>query len=488
MSVIERTIQAGPFIDGHVVASAGDEQQEVISPATGETVGHFALGQPEDVDRAVAAAKAAFEPWAARTVFDRCKLLERLAEVVAGRREELGRLLAVEQGKPYKTEALGEIDDAIANIRVATELAKYIDGIMPQLADPTKRALIYRVPRGVLGAIQPWNFPLGTGSSQFGPALATGNTVVSLPAPSTTLISHEFALCFQEAGFPDGVFNQVTGLGAVVGEALTAHPDVAMIAFTGSVATGQRVAQRAWGKAQLIELGGNGPTVLMDDADLDLVIPHALRSAYGAAGQSCTAAGRFLVHGSIYDEFAERLTAAVHENIRLGEPFSDETTMGPLNNAPTAEKVDRHVDEAVAAGATVLTGGRRASGFPTDLYWEPTVLTGVTESMSVAVEETFGPVAPLQRISSDEEALEIAKASPYGLCGAVYTRDIARGLKFAEKVPSGMVSVNAPSGATEMHLPFGGRAGKLSGMGRNLGRYPMEEFYTELKLISVYVG
>ena len=488
MSVIETRIEAGPFIGGRLVESAGTERQASISPATGEQVGSYALGTAEDVHRAVAAAKAAFEPWAARSVFDRCRLLERLADVVTRRREELARLLAVEQGKPYRWEALPEVDESVANLRIAIETAKYRDGFMPQLDDPRSRAFVYRVPRGVVATIQPWNYPLGTASGQIAPALVTGNTVIALPAPTTTLAEYEWARCFEEAGFPDGVFNLVTGRGADIGDVLTSHPDVQAVAFTGSVPTGRRVAEKAAGKAQLIELGGNGPTVVLDDADLDILIPDAVGSAFGGAGQNCIAAGRFLVVDALYDEFAERLTAAVRADVRLGEPFDETTTMGPLNNVPTAEKVDRHVNTAVAAGATVLTGGGRATGFPTDFYWEPTVLVGVTESMPVAVEETFGPVAPIQRIASEEEALQLMRVSPYGLASAVYTRDIARGLKFAEKAPSGKVSVNATTGAYETHLPIGGRAGKQSGIGRIQGRYPMDDVFTELKLVMVNIG
>jgi acyl-CoA reductase-like NAD-dependent aldehyde dehydrogenase len=483
-----QTVEAGPIIGGEPRASAGDERQAAVSPATGETLGSFALGVPEDVDRAVAVAKAAFEAWSSRTVFDRCALLERLIEVVDRRRDELARLLALEQGKPFRLEALPEVDDAIANFQVAVETAKYLDGVMPQVADPAKRVLIYRLPRGVVAAIQPWNYPLGTAAAQIAPALATGNTVVALGAPSTTLTAYEFGLCFAQAGFPDGVVNLVTGLGPVVGDALTGHPDVQAVAFAGSVPTGRRIAQRAAGKAQLIELGGNGPMVVLDDADLDLAIPGAMSATFSCAGQSCTAAGRFLVQDGIYDEFAERLTEAVRAEIRLGHPLDEGATMGPVNNAPLAEKIDRHVDTAVGAGATVLAGGHRASGYPTDLYWQATVLTGVTEEMPVAVEETFGPVAPLQRISSDEEALRVTDASPYGLCAAVYTRDIARGLRWAERASAGMVNVNARTGATETHLPVGGRAGKLSGIGRIQGRYPMEEIYTEMKVVSLHIG
>ncbi|MFF1690194.1 MULTISPECIES: aldehyde dehydrogenase family protein [unclassified Streptomyces] len=488
-TTVEHTsVEAGPFVGGRFVESSGQDRQDSVSPATGQVVGSFALGLPADVDRAVAAARDAFESWSSLTVFDRCRYLERLIEEIRNRREELARLLALEQGKPYRLEALPEIDETIANIRVAVELAKYLEGTVPQLADPRKRAFVYRVPRGVVAAIQPWNFPLGTASAQIAPALATGNTVVALPAPSTTLIEYEWARCFEAAGFPPGVFNLVTGSGAVVGDAMTAHPDVQVVAFTGSVATGRHIAARASGKAQLIELGGNGPVVVLDDADLDAVVPDALQSTYGAAGQSCTASGRFLVHDSVYDEFAHRLTEAVQREIKLGLPFDDATTMGPLNNAPLAEKLDRHLGTALDAGATLLTGGGRAKGFPTDLYWEPTVLTGVTESMAVAVEETFGPIAPLQRIASASEALELMHKSPYGLCAAVYTKDIARGLTFAEKAPSGLVNVNSRPGDTETHLPFGGRAGKLSGIGKILGRYPMEDVFTELKLISLKLG
>lgn len=325
-------------------------------------------------------------------------------------------------------------------------------------------------------------------AGQVAPALASGNTVVTLPAPTTTLTCYEFARCLIDAGLPEGVFNLVTGQGAVVGDALSGHPDVQVVAFTGSVPTGLRVARRAAGKAQLIELGGNGPTVLLDDADLALALPGSVSSTYYCAGQNCIAAGRFLVHEAIYDEFAEAFTAAVRRDVKLGDPFAEDTTMGPVNNAVLAGKIDQHVRSAVADGAKVLLGGERATGFPTDLYWQPTVLADVTESMAVAVEETFGPVAPLQRISSETEALQIMQASPYGLSAAVYTRDLARGLRFAEKAPAGTVNVNTSTSSAEAHLPYGGRAGKLSGLGRTQGRYPMEDVYTELKTVIAHVG
>jgi acyl-CoA reductase-like NAD-dependent aldehyde dehydrogenase len=488
MSTHVAAVEAGPFIGGRFVESTGSELHESVSPATGEVVGRFALGTAQDVDAAVAAASEAFEGWSTLSVFERCDYLERLILEIHARREMLGRLLALEQGKPYYLEALPEVDESINNTRIAIEIAKHLDGgsILP-LAATHRRAFAFRVPRGVVATIQPWNFPLGTASAQIAPALATGNTVLALPAPSTTLIEYEWAKCFEAAGFPPGVFNLLTGNGAVVGDAMTAHPGVQVVAFTGSVATGQRVAARAAGKAQLIELGGNGPFIVLADADIDKVVPDAVASAYGAAGQSCIAAGRFLVHDALYDEFAARLTEAVGREIQLGLPFDEATTMGPLNNAGLAEKVDRHVADAVDAGATVLFGGSRAAGFPTDLYWQPTVLADVTESMAIAVEETFGPIAPLQRISSDDEALALMKASPYGLGSAVYTRDVGRGLRFAEKAPTGLMNVNARPGAVEGHVPVGGFSGKLSGIGKIQGRYPMEEIFTELKVVTINV-
>ena len=238
------------------------------------------------------------------------------------------------------------------------------------------------------------------------------------------------------------------------------------IGFIGSVPTGLTVAARAVGKATLLELGGNGPMVVLDDADIEGAAEASVTASFLCAGQSCTAGERYLVQEAVYDEFVERVDAVVARAVRLGDPFADETTMGPLNNEPTAEKMDRHVADAVDRGAELVVGGSREAGFPTDLYWQATVLTGVTEEMDVAREETFGPVVPVTRISSDEEALQIANASPYGLLTAVWTRDLARGLRFAEAVDAGWVNINESTNYWESHLPFGGRAGSSSGVPR----------------------
>jgi succinate-semialdehyde dehydrogenase/glutarate-semialdehyde dehydrogenase len=342
--------------------------------------------------------------------------------------------------------------------------------------------LAYRVPRGVVGVITPWNWPYTMPAEIIAPALAAGNAVVWTPASSTAICSVKLAECIVDAELPAGVFSMVTGPGVVVGDEVAGSPGTHAIGFIGSVATGLRVAERAAGKTTLLELGGNGPLVVLDDADVEAAAEASLVASFLCAGQSCTAGERFLVHDAVHDRFVESLAAAVQRSIRLGDPLADDTTMGPLNNEPTAEKMDRHVADAVERGARVVTGGARASGFPTNLYWEATVLADVTEEMEVAREETFGPVVPITRISSDEEALAIANGSPYGLLSAVWTRDLARGLRFAEAVDAGWVNVNESTNYWESHLPFGGRAGTSSGTGRVGGTSVLETF-TEPKTV-----
>jgi succinate-semialdehyde dehydrogenase/glutarate-semialdehyde dehydrogenase len=284
------------------------------------------------------------------------------------------------------------------------------------------------------------------------------------------------------ADLPPGVFNLVTGPGPVVGDELAVHPGTQAVGFIGSIATGHRVAERAAGKELLLEMGGNGPMVILDDADLDLAAEAALEAAYLCAGQSCTAGERFLVHAAVRAEFADRVAAATQQQVRLGDPFDPQTTMGPLNNEATAEKFDRHVADAVGRGAKLLTGGRRAGGFPTSLYAEPTVLDGVSLDMEIAAEETFGPVVPIIEVASAAEALELTNSAPFGLTAAVFTADLERGLAFAEQARAGWVNINSSTNLWESHLPFGGRAGSVSGRGRVGGRFAMESF-TEPKTI-----
>jgi succinate-semialdehyde dehydrogenase/glutarate-semialdehyde dehydrogenase len=342
--------------------------------------------------------------------------------------------------------------------------------------------LTLRVPLGVVGVISPWNWPYTMGAELFAPAMAAGNAVLWVPAPTTSACCALLAEIITGAGVPPGVFSFLPGPGPVVGDAVAGHPGVHAVGFVGSVATGASVAARAAGKTQLLELGGNGPMVILEDADLGLAAEAALEAAYLCAGQSCTAGERFLVHARVRAEFVDRVVAATKDQVRLGDPFDPEVTMGPLNNEPTAAKFGRHIAGARAQGARVCCGGGLAAGFPTALFAEPTVLDGVTPDMEIAREETFGPVVPVIEIGSARQALELTNSSPFGLTAAVFTRDLERGLAFAEQARAGWVNINASTNLWESHLPFGGRSGAVSGRGRVGGRYAMETF-TEPKTV-----
>jgi acyl-CoA reductase-like NAD-dependent aldehyde dehydrogenase len=467
--------------------SESGARMEATSPATGEALGTVPEGTRADAQRAIAAANAASRDWAARSAFERAAAMERVAELIGERRDELARVLTLDQGKPLHTEAYGEVDELIEYWRMAAADCTRLEGSLPPSHDAGKRVLAYRVPRGVVGAITPWNWPYTMPSELIAPALASGNTVVWSPASSTAVCATKLAECIVDAELPAGVFSMITGHGAEVGDEIAANPGTHAIGFIGSTATGLEVATRAAGKALLLELGGNGPMVVLDDADVEAAAEASLVASFLCAGQSCTAGERYLVHESVHDEFVERLAAATAREIRLGDPFAEDTTMGPLNNESTAQKMDRHVAEALDRGADLVAGGSRAGGFPTDLYWQATVLDRVTEEMEVAREETFGPVIPISTISSDDEALQIVNASAYGLLTAVWTRDLARGLRFAEAARAGWVNVNESTNYWESHLPFGGRAGTASGLGVG-GRYSMLEAFTELKTVVISLG
>ncbi|HEU0248905.1 MAG TPA: aldehyde dehydrogenase family protein [Gaiellaceae bacterium] len=474
-------------VGGAWAESESGGRTEATSPATGESLGTVPEGTRTDAARAIAAANAAWREWAAKTAFERAAAMERVAELIEERRDDLARTLTLDQGKPLRAEAYGEVEELVVYWRMAAADATRLAGSMPPSVDAAKRILAYRVPRGVVGVITPWNWPYTMPAELIAPALAAGNAVVWVPAPSTSVCAVKLAECIVDAELPPGVFSMVTGPGPVVGDEVASSRGVHGIGFIGSVPTGLTVAARAVGKATLLELGGNGPMVVLDDADIERAAEASVTASFLCAGQSCTAGERYLVQEAVYDEFVERVDAVVARAVRLGDPLADETTMGPLNNEPTAEKMDRHVADAVDRGAELVVGGSRAAGFPTDLYWQATVLTGVTEEMDVAREETFGPVVPVTRISSDEEALEIANASPYGLLTAVWTRDLARGLRFAEAVDAGWVNINESTNYWESHLPFGGRAGSSSGVGRVGGSSVLEAF-TEPKTVVVTLG
>ena len=471
-------------IGGAWAESESGARMEATSPATGTSLGTVPEGTRADAQRAIAAANAAARDWAARSAFERAAAMERVAELIVERRDDLALALTLDQGKPLHAESYGEVDELVEYWRMAGADATRLEGSMPPSHDASKRILAYRVPRGVVGVITPWNWPYTMPSELMAPALAAGNTVVWTPASSTSVCSAKLAECVVDAELPAGVFSMVTGPGRVVGDEIAGSPGTHAIAFIGSTETGNAVATRAAGKPLVLELGGNGPMVVLDDADLDAAAEASIVASFLCAGQSCTAGELYLVHEAVRDEFVEKLAAATERGVRLGDPLAPETTMGPLNNERTAAKMDEHVADAVERGAALVAGGSRAAGFPTDLYWQATILDGVTGEMAVAREETFGPVVPVTTIRSDEDALQVANASPYGLLAAVWTRDLARGLRFAEAVNAGWVNVNESTNYWESHLPFGGRAGTASGVGRVGGRQVMEAF-TEPKTVVI---
>jgi len=479
-----RTKDYPMYLAGEWAPGESEARMEATSPSTGERIGTVPEGTRADVRRAISAANEAWSGWAALSAFERAAVMVRIAQIIEERRDDLAETLTLDQGKPLAAEAHDEVDELVRYFEMAGADVTRMEGAMPPSVDADKRVMLYRVPRGVVGVISPWNWPYTMPAELIAPALACGNAVVWVPAPSTSVCAVKLAECIVDAGLPPGLFNMITGPGPVVGDEVAANPGTQAVGFIGSVETGQKVASRAAGKTLLLEMGGNGPMVILDDADLDAAAEASLTSAFLGAGQSCTAGERFLVHERIYDAYLDKLGGAIGRGVRLGDPFDPLTTLGPLNNEPTAEKMDLHVSDALEGGAELVTGGNRAEGFPTDLYYRPTVLGRVTDEMRVSKEETFGPIIPASVIRDEEAAIRAINSSPYGLLSAVFTRDLARGLRFAEAVRTGWVNVNASSNHWESHLPFGGRAGSSSGIGRVGGRYAMETF-TELKTVIV---
>jgi succinate-semialdehyde dehydrogenase/glutarate-semialdehyde dehydrogenase len=470
------------YVGGDWQSSASGETFEATSPATGELIATVPQGDRDDARRAIAAAREAADGWARLTAFERAAKMIEVAENIVSRRDELARTLTTDQGKPLRAEAYDEVDELVEYWHMAAEDAKRLGGELPNSFSPGKRVMLVRRPRGVVGVISPWNWPYTMPAELVAPALACGNTVVWTPAPSTAVCAVALAGCIADADLPPGVFNLVTGPGPVVGDEIARNSGTNGIAFIGSTATGRIVGQAAAGKAALLEMGGNGPLVVMDDANLDAAVDATLTACYLCAGQSCTAGERILVHRAVQDEFVELLARRVTERILLGDPFDDGTTMGPVNNEPVAAKMDEHVRDAVDRGASVVSGGARASGYPTGLYWEPTVLANVPEDARIAVEETFGPVAPVVAIDSLEHAISLTNSSPYGLLAAIFTADLNAGLEFADRVHTGWVNINESSNYWEAHLPFGGRSGTDSGIGRVGGPHVMHSF-TELQTV-----
>jgi succinate-semialdehyde dehydrogenase/glutarate-semialdehyde dehydrogenase len=459
----------------------GAEVFELRSPASGELLAHVRAGDPETVDAAVSAAREAFATTRWAGLAERVGWCERAAAAIEERAGGLAAELAEEQGKPLH-EATGEIAAGVRGFRLAAEAARGLDGYSPPVEDFAKRVVVIRQPRGVWAVLTPWNFPFNIPIEYLGPAVATGSPVIWKPAPTCARIASRLVDLLHGAGVPPGLVNLVLTDDVAVAQGLVTHRGVDAVGLTGGTRTGEAVARAAWDKHLLLELGGNGPVIVLDDADMERASAAVASAAFTNAGQVCSAAGRVLVAGAVADELADALTRSAGA-IVLGAPDQEGVTMGPVHTEAVAATMDRHIADALAHGATVRAGGRRAAGHPTELYYEPTVLDDVPVTAEVAMEETFGPIAPLVRSPSDEELLQVANASEHGLVAAVFTRSLQRAWHFAERLESGSVVVNDTSNYWELHLPFGGRAGRSSGRGRLGGRHTLDEF-TELKTIS----
>jgi len=483
MAVTVRTLEN--FVGGAWVPAESDRVRTIVSPVTGEAIAEAPDAGAADVERAVAAARAAQPSWAASTAWERAEVCHAIADLIDERREEFARALTLEQGKPYEAEALADIDETAENFRIAAEDVKRMETAIVPSRDPGKRILTFRKPNGVYAAITPWNFPTLIPVELIAPGVAAGNTLVVKPSEWTPAAMANFMQIMADAGLPDGVVNVVYG-GGETGELLVTHPGIDGIGFVGSHTTAERIVRSAGLKRSLIEASGNGPVIVCEDADLARAAQGAVFGGFFCAGQVCCATERVLVHERVHDAFLDEVLKAAGE-WTLGDPFDAATKVGPMNNEPTARKMDAHLEDAVAKGATVALGGSRESGRPTDLYYRPTVLADVGLDTLVNRDETFGPIVPLIRVADDEEAIRVANDSHLGLQAAVYTSDLARAFRYADALQAGNVVVNDSTDYWEAHEPFGGAPGTRSGWGRIGGRYTMLDM-TDLKTVVLDVG
>lgn len=471
------------YIGGEWQPSESGVTREATTPATGQPIATVPAGTRGDAQRAVEAANRVTTELEFMTPFERADLCRELGHTIEANADWLAEWLTVDQGKPIH-EARDEVEfcaeeffDAAGNVeRLGTE-------VIPS-RDPNKRIFTIRKPRGVYGVITPWNYPLNIPAEYLAPGLAAGNAIVWVPAPTTSVVAAKLVELFdRETSLPAGALNLVTGDGPVVGNELVVNNGTDAIGFTGSPETGEAIARDAATKPTLLELGGNGPVIVLDDADLDAAAEATAFGCYTNAGQICSASERILVHEAVEDEFVDKLLQ-ITESISLGDPLEDATDMGPLNNDGVAEKMDRHIDDAVQKGATVVAGGARAGDRPSDLFYEPTVLEGVTTEMIVNSEESFGPIAPVLTFSDYDEAIDIANGIELGLTSGVFTSNIALMNYFIERVETGLINVNDSSAYWEIHTPFGGHSGKRSGHGRLGGKYTIEQM-TQIKNVSI---
>jgi len=472
-----RLFREACYVDGQWMQASSGQTISVDNPATCEIIGRVPRLSAAETKKAIEAANRAFPAWSKKTAKERATVLRRWFDLMMASQEDLARLMTIEQGKPL-AESRGEVAYAAAFLEWFGEEAKRIYGDTIPQHQADKRIVVIKQPVGVVACITPWNFPLAMITRKAGPAIAAGCTVVLKPAEQTPFSALALAELAERAGVPKGVFNVVTGAPTEIGPELTSSPMVRKLSFTGSTEVGKLLMAQCAGtvKKVSLELGGNAPFIVFDDADLDAAVEGAMASKYRNSGQTCVCANRLLIQETIYDAFATKLAAAV-KALKPAPGLETGATQGPLIDEAAVEKVESHLRDAQAKGAKVLVGGHRhALG---GRFFEPTILTDVTPQMAVSREETFGPVAPLFRFKTEAEAIALANDTEFGLAAYFYGRDIARVWRVAEALEAGIVGVNTGIISTEV-APFGGV--KQSGLGREGSKYGIEEF-VEIKYL-----
>lgn len=462
------------FINGKWVNSSSQQTDDIINPTDESLVGTVQMASEQDAEKALQAAEAAQKSWRRLPARQRADLLRAFTKGIQEHREELAVLITKEQGKLFKV-AQFEVDVTCSFIEYACEWARQIEGDIIPSDNPNEQILIHKVPKGVVVAITAWNFPLALAGRKLGPALITGNTVVLKPTPEAPLSTLRLCDIAQKAGIPDGVINMITG-GVEAGKALVESPITKMVTMTGSTPTGQaifRSAAKHLTHVQL-ELGGKAPCIVFADADLDMAVEGALHSRFDNCGQVCTCNERMYVHDDIYEEFMSRFMARV-ESLKMGDPMDPDTDIGPKMNAAGVEHLEELVAESVAAGATLLSGGKRPDGavFTKGFWYEPTILGSVQQDMRIVHEELFGPVLPVIRFRDFEEVVGYANDSDYGLAAMVFTNDMNKIMRLSEELEFGEIYINRGHG--EQHQGFHNGL-KLSGTGGEDGKYGLEQY------------
>jgi len=467
------------YIDGDWVGADSGEVVEVNNPATQEVIGTIPKLVADETRRAVEAADAAWPAWRAKTAKERSAVLRRWYELMLENQEDLARIMTTEQGKPL-AEAMGEVVYAASFLEWFAEEAKRVYGDVIPGHQADKRIVVLKQPVGVVAAITPWNFPAAMITRKCAPALAVGCPVVAKPATQTPYSALALAVLAERAGVPKGVFNVVTGSASAIGGELTSNPTVRKLSFTGSTEIGKLLMKQCAGTVKKVsmELGGNAPFMVFDDADIDAAVEGAMMSKFRNTGQTCVCANRILVQDGVYDQFADKLATAV-AGLKVGNGLEEGTSQGPLIDMNALSKVEEHVADAQAKGAAVIAGGARHDLGGT--FYQPTVLTGVTTDMKVTREETFGPVAPLFRFHDDDEGVAMANDTEFGLASYFYAGALRRVWRVAEALESGIVGVNTGIISTEV-APFGGI--KESGVGREGSKYGVDDFL-EIKYVCL---